>query len=186
MTAPRVEIHDQDVTAALNRLLAIGEEPAPALDAIGRVLKTHLQLEFQTGTDPYGNRWAPLKVRHGQPLRDKGHLMISIDYRVDGDGVEIGTNLSYAPVHQFGAVIEPKPGKFWQTQHTSVGKRGPRQFTVTQPAKLVFLGPDGRLIFAKKITIPARKIFPLEGLPAAWSADALDAVGDVLRRAWSK
>ncbi len=165
MAAHRVEIHDQDVTAALNRLLAIGEEPAPALDAIGRVLKTHLQLEFQTGTDPYGNRWAPLKVRHGQPLRDKGHLMSSIDYRVDGDGVEIGTNLSYAPVHQFGAVIEAK------------NARALRFFVEGRP---VFVGRG------HKITIPARKIFPLEGLPAAWSADALDAVGDALRRAWNK
>lgn len=185
MAQVKIDIDDRAVTEAFNRLLAIGEDPRQALDPVGRVLKTKTQLGFATGTDPYGRQWAPLKARQGQPLRDKGHFMNSIDYQVEGDSVVVGTNLSYAATHQFSAVIEPKPGKFWQTQHTSVGKRGPRQFTVTQPAKLAFM-VNGKLVFANKVTIPAREIFPLEGLPQDWSDDALQAIRDVIDRAWSK
>ena len=159
----KIEIQDRDVTEAFNRLLAMGENPAPALDAIGRLLKSKLQLGFITSTDPYGRPWAPLKTRQGLPLRDKGHLMNSIDYRVEGASVEVGTNLPYAPTHQFGAVIEAK------------GAKALRFFVNGKP---VFVGRG------HKITIPAREMFPTEGLPPDWAADSLDVIGEVLRRAW--
>lgn len=36
----KIEIADQQVTAAFNRLLAAGERPGEWLDAVGRILKT--------------------------------------------------------------------------------------------------------------------------------------------------
>jgi len=158
----RIEVQDAPVREALSRLVAMGENPAPALHAIGRLFKEKTQRGFQTSTDPYGRPWAPLKVRSGQPLLDKGHLLNSIDYQVEGNSVEIGTNNPHALTHQKGATIVPtKPG-----------------------GVLVFPGPDGKLIFAKKVTIPARMIFPTDGLPEDWSAEALDAIGDAMRATW--
>jgi len=160
MTFPRIDIDDGDVVEALNRLLALGEDLSPALSAVGRVLKARIQEGFQSGTDPYGLPWAPLKFRSGQPLLDRGHLMASVDYQVERDSVEIGTNRAYAPVHQFGATIEARG-------------RALRFFV------------EGRPVFVKRVTVPARPMFPLEGLPEDWETDALEAIGEVVRDTWS-
>jgi len=162
MTVPRIEVDDRDVVQALNRLIEIGETPAPALDAIGRVLQTNIQLGFQTSTAPDGTAWEPLKIRQGQPLRDKGHLMGSIDYQVEGNSVVVGTNRAYAPVHQFGATIEAKAGKVLR-------------FFV-----------EGRPVFVKRVTIPARPFLPEERLPEDWGTDSLEAIRGVVRGAWSR
>jgi len=75
MINPSVEIDSTAVLAAFNRRSALASDPRAGLDAVGRVLKIKAQLGFESGTDPYGKPWAPLKSRSGQPLRDKGDLM---------------------------------------------------------------------------------------------------------------
>lgn len=93
----------------------------PMLDEIGGTIITQTQLRFQAGgPSPDGIPWKPLSAatirsrRKGkgdtskiQPLRDIGTLMNSIgkgsNKRIDGNSVWIGTNVAYAPVHQFGA-----------------------------------------------------------------------------------
>jgi phage gpG-like protein len=165
MTAPLIVIDDTEVNAAFRRLHDLGSDPREALDAVGRVVKSKAQLGFHNGTDPYGRPWAPLKSRAGQPLRDKGHLMNSFDYRVEGNSVVIGTNLSYARVHQDGATIRPKGG----------GAKDRLRFLV-----------NGRAVFAKEVTIPPREMLPLSGLPADWSEDIVDALLGAIRRRWNK
>jgi phage gpG-like protein len=162
MTVPKIEVDDRAVVEALNRLISIGEDPHAALSAVGRVLKARIQDGFITGTSPDGRPWAPLKSRAGQPLVNRGRLRNSIDYRVEGNSVEVGTNLSYAPVHQFGAKIEAKAG-------------GVLRFYV-----------EGRPVFVKRVTIPARPMFPTEGLPEEWGIDAEQAIADVIRRRWER
>jgi phage gpG-like protein len=149
-----VEINDSAVLAAFNRLLRMGEQPAPWLNAVGRVLKTRVQMGFHTGTDPYGRPWKPLTSRQGQPLRNSGRLMNSVTYQVEGTSVVIGTNVKYAPTHQFGATIVPK-----------------------QKPSLKFM-VNGHWVSVKKVTIPARPMFPLNGLPAPWSDDIVAELGD--------
>lgn len=175
-----IEVNDRDVVAAFNRLLTAGQNPREMLDAVGLLLKRTVMNQFETSTDPYGTPWKPLKSREGgKPLVDRGNLKDSITYQVDGNMVTVGTNHPFAQVHQYGATIVPKPGKFWQTQHTSVGKRGSKSYTVTQPAKLAFM-VNGHLVFANKVTIPARPMFPLAGLPPDWSADIVAEVQSFL------
>lgn len=147
------------VVDAFNRLIELGENPGPGLEAIGRILKTRMQLGFKSGTDPQGRPWALLKVRSGQPLRDKGRLMNSIDYAVEGNAVEIGTNVAYALTHQKGATIEAKRA------------RALRFFVAGKP------------VFVRKVTIPPRPLVPEGSLPAAWAEDAVAAVQEVIERA---
>jgi len=154
----KIEVDNSEVLKRFNDLIAMGEDPAPALNAVGRVLKTRIQDGFITGTAPDGRPWAPLKSRAGQPLVDKGHLKNSIDYRVEGNSVVVGTNLPYAPVHQFGAKIEAKSGKVLR-------------FYV-----------EGRPVFVKRVTIPERPFMPEDRLPADWGTDVIDAIADVIRR----
>ncbi len=163
MIKPVVQIRSAEVTAAFQRLQELARNPHEALDAVGRVLKTKTQLGFHNATDPYGRPWAALKSRAGQPLRDKGHLMNSFDYRVEGNAVEFGTNNPSAPVHQHGATIRPKdsaPG-----------------------ARLRFL-VNGRAVFAREVKIPPRQMLPLNGLPADWAEDIVDKLVDVINRKW--
>jgi phage virion morphogenesis protein len=147
VTVARVEIRDQGVAELLERLVDAGENPEPWLAVIGRVLKSDIQLGFRTGTDPYGRAWAPLRSRSGQILVDRGHLMNSIDFDVEGSDVIVGTNKLYAGTHQFGAVIRPRQ------------------------AKALHFFVNGRPVFARKVTIPARPFLPWEGLPEPWAAD---------------
>lgn len=46
----KTEIHDQEVQDAYERLIELGEEPDALLRAIGRQMKTNVQLGFTTGT----------------------------------------------------------------------------------------------------------------------------------------
>lgn len=157
----KIEVEDRGVTDALNRLLAAGQDLDPILAALGRKLKENIQDGFQSGTAPDGRPWAPLKVRKGQPLIDRGGrggLLGSIDYSIEGNSVVVGTNKPYAPVHQFGAKIEAKSGKVLR-------------FFV-----------EGRPVFVKRVTIPARPFLPEERLPHDWETDCLDAIANVIRR----
>lgn len=162
---PVVHINSTEVDAAFRHLQDLARDPREALDAVGRVVKSKVQLGFHNSTDPYGQPWAPLKTRAGAPLRDKGHLMNSFDYRVEGNSVVIGTNLSYARVHQDGATIRPKGG----------GAKDRLRFLV-----------NGRPVFAKEVTIPPREMLPLNGLPQDWSDDIAGAMVDVIRRRWRR
>lgn len=165
---------DGGLKAKLAKLEAVASAKGELLAVVGATVLTKVQMGFRTGTDPWGNKWKPIKWRAprmakgklskagkaqaeanaagtpGQPLRDTGALNRSITMRVDNDGVTIGTNLKYARVHQFGATIKPKSAK-----------------------RLLFSGPSGQPIFAKQVTIPARPYLPLTAagktvLPPAW------------------
>lgn len=153
------QVDDKRALAKLRAMLATTQDMQPVFATVGRVLVNRIRLGFKLGIDPWGAPWAALKIRKGQPLRDTGLLQRSIVSRPDASGVTVGTNKLQARVHQFGATITPK--------------KAPR---------LVFPGPGGRLIFAKKVTIPARPFLPLKkgttvvALPPEWSADVTRAL----------
>jgi phage gpG-like protein len=155
-----VQVTDAGASRKLQELIDRGADLTPVYGTIGRVLVNRIRLGFKMGTSPYGNAWAKLKIRRGEPLRDTGRLQRSITARADASGVVIGTNLKQAPVHQFGATINAQPGR-----------------------RLVFPGPGGRLIFAKRVTIPARPFMPLVSrnkveLPPDWALSASRALRD--------
>lgn len=156
--------------AKIKALQASAGNMEPVFATVGRVIKARIQLCFKLGISPFGSPWAALKIRKGQPLRDTGLLQRSITYKPDQTGVTIGTNqMPRAAVHQFGAVIKPKNAKH-----------------------LVFPGPGGRMIFAKKVTIPARPFMPLTKgsdtvvLPSEWSKAVTNALRQYFRAAATK
>jgi phage virion morphogenesis protein len=103
-----VEVVSRDIAGAILRIrdrLAKGVE---AYEGIGASLKDNIRLGFVDSTSPYGEKWLPLKHRVGQPLVDTGRLRDSITYRASNDGVEVGTNVVYAAIHQFGGMAGRK------------------------------------------------------------------------------
>lgn len=162
----KFEVIDKEVREAFARLKASGDDMTPALNVVGRTIRDRVRLGFKFSKSPYGEAWAPLRIRKGKPLVNSGRFRSSIDFRVGGDGaseyVDVGTNFgplpggkSIAAVHQFGATIVPKQAKF-----------------------LRFMGANGYI--TKKVVIPARPFLPIVGddlvMPDAWSTAVIKAL----------
>lgn len=148
-----VDVQSGEVTELLAQLKERTQNTKPAMEAVGRYLLYRIQMGFRTSRDPWGEAWKPPKFRFGQPLRDTGRLRNSISYQAADEEVTVGTNLKYAAVHQFGAVITPKNKK-----------------------RLVF-EVRGIKIFARKVTIPARPFMPIgKPLPESWEQGVKDTI----------
>ena len=101
----RIEIDDGEVSAALDALIAKGGDLTPAMDEIGGAIVASTQLRFERGEDPDGNPWKPsirALATGGKTLLDTGRLVSSIEHAAGPDYVDIGTNVIYAAIHQFG------------------------------------------------------------------------------------
>ena len=111
----------------------------------------------RTSTPKRGRESAAFgKFRAGKKiLTDSGRLQNSITYKSRGRSLVIGTNLIYARIHQKGGVIKAKPGK----------------------ALRIPLG-DGRVIFRKQVTIPARPFLLIKPKDPAAIGEALSAYTD--------
>jgi phage gpG-like protein len=89
---------------------------------------------------------------------------------VTDDYVEVGTNVKYGFVHQYGMTITAKPG---QPGQNSIGPRkGAKAMKFTTPFGVVY---------AKKVVIPARPFLPLKAggelsLPQAWETMLVKAL----------
>jgi len=70
-----VEVHDQDVLAAFNRLAAANADLSPALRLIGETLKESTKRRFETSTGPDGQRWpANSQATYEALARKKGEF----------------------------------------------------------------------------------------------------------------
>ena len=100
-----IEIDDKRAHASIGRLLDTLANPRPALDEIGARLVASTLERFRSESAPDGTPWQRslrALVQGGQTLQDTGRLRDSIQHVVRGDGVDIGSNLVYAAIHQFG------------------------------------------------------------------------------------
>ncbi len=167
----KIQINDRRVRAWIDAAVQTVGNTHDVLDTIGNVVANEVRQSFIRGESPYHEPWAPLKLRAGQPLRDTGRLMNSITYQVWAGYVEVGTNVCYAPVHQFGATIKARPG---QPGRNRCGRRKGVPF-------LVFQGADRKPIFARQVTIPARPFLPdTRGFPATMRRKVITALSDMM------
>ncbi len=133
----KYEIDDAEVKALLTQLGERARDLSSPMKLIGEQVLFSVQQNFAEGGRP--DRWIPSKraiVQGGQTLVNTGRLLQSLTYRSSSDQAEVGTNVIYAAIHQFGGII---PG-------------GP---IVPRRAKsLRWIGPDGKPRFAKKVQRP--------------------------------
>jgi len=109
---------------------------------------------FDKSRDPYGKKWADLKLRDGRPLEDNGHMKGSwFKKYAHRGGFLVANAKSYAVIHQTGS-----------------GIYGPKkQPIVPKKAKALRLGKYG---FAKSVKgTVARPMVPYrKRLPKKWLA----------------
>ena len=100
----QIEWDTSQVNQLLNKL--VDPDLRDPLDAAGLYLVGSIQQRFSEGVSPSGERWAK-----GSHLTKDGHLKSSMTYHVSNGEVEVGTNVIYAAIHNFGGVIKAKNGK---------------------------------------------------------------------------
>lgn len=107
-----IEIHSRPVLDAFNRLIALGSDLHPVMDAIGNEMVSRTSARFETKTDPSGAPWAqwkPSTVKSypkdgNKKLLDRYNDMLgSLSHQVDSDSsVRIGFGQPYAKWHELG------------------------------------------------------------------------------------
>lgn len=163
-----------ELAAVLARINAALSDLQPAMEIGARLWLNRIQLGFRAGRDPWGNRWAPLRQRRGQPLRDTGRLQRSFTTRSDATGFSIGTNTCYAIAHQFGATVraDQPAGRVSLCGYVTKGSPFLRWRT-----------RDGKWHAAKQVTIPRRAMLPItEGGTLALPQDWVDDLAQTLER----
>lgn len=106
-----LKVSSDSISSAFSKLTQRTSDPRPALRSVGEFLLLRTQERFDSEVDPEGKSWAPLAAstlrskRNRKILTESTALRRSIVYRVSDAGVEIGTNIDYASIHQFGGAI---------------------------------------------------------------------------------
>ncbi len=111
----------EQIQQMLSRLQKGLSDLTPVMKEIGEELLANWQLRWKQEKNPYGEEWKPLapstlvRRRKGkgsgpaaQILRDTGRLQNSFVPVASRDSVCIGTNVFYAPFHQFGTRYIPQ------------------------------------------------------------------------------
>lgn len=97
-----------DDLVAQNALQSIEKFNAYSMfDEIGQYLTSEATQRFKDSVDPEGNTWEiseRAKTEGGKTLVDFAHLRDSLTHfaYIDGTGVEQGSDMIYAAIHQFG------------------------------------------------------------------------------------
>lgn len=121
----RVELDGGDAAIArLSAIVAGLDHAQPLFAEIGAYLVAATEHRFETGIDPEGNPWPPsLRViaHGGKTMIESTRLLRSLTFNAWDSGVEAGTNVIYAAIHQFGGDIVV-PART-QTLHFKIDKR---------------------------------------------------------------
>lgn len=110
-----IQADSSPIEAVLKQLGNFESLKNQLFDEIGAGLVDSVQHRFLTSTDVDGNPWKiswRARMQGGETLRDTGRLMNSYTHNVLSNGVEVGTDVAYAPHLHYGATILPKNGQY--------------------------------------------------------------------------
>ena len=110
-----IQANSSPIEAVLKQLGSFDSLKAQLFDEIGAGLVNSIQHRFLTGTGVDGNPWKiswRARMQGGETLRDTGRLMNSYTHNVLSSGVDVGTDVAYAPHLHYGATILPKNGQY--------------------------------------------------------------------------
>jgi hypothetical protein len=106
------------------------------------------------GVDPYGKRYAPLKIRSGQPLRNTGAMKSSWFHKnVSSTGFSVENARAYAIFHQEG---------------TGIYGKSKRRIKAKNGKALRVPAAGGAMFFRSVKGTPRRMMVPDHGIPKRW------------------
>lgn len=155
-----VSIDDARVRSALMGMIALGQDPAPAMRDLAAYGEASTRERFDTETGPDGKPWKKslrAQISGGKTLTASGHLGDSISSDAGRDWAAWGANRIYAAIQQFGGTIKPKAS-----------------------GTLRFRLANGAFVSAKAVTLPAR---PYLGVNADDEAEMLRLIEARIRGA---
>ncbi len=126
----------ENALQALSKKLS-GTHMQQTMQTVGEIVKFDIEENFENESSSFGVMWKK-SHRAGKTLSDSGRLNSSFSINATVSRVEVGTNLEYAPIHQFGGIIKAKTDK---------GLR----FKV-----------NGKFARKQSVTIPARPFLPID------------------------
>lgn len=154
-----------DADAALKQLAAIAgraRDKRGMFEVIGASLVTSTQQRFEKGIAPDGSPWPPslrARTQGGKTLLHTGRLMRSVTYQASDAGVEVGSNVVYAAIHQLGGEIRQKARTgtvtFKRSKRTGKLLPGFRKQSKSTESRDVSIG-------ARVISMPARPFLGLD------------------------
>lgn len=149
------------VEARLAGLVRQFGDLTPLMDEIGMGLVTSTQFRFEDEQGPDGSKWKPsIRAREtgGKTLTDDGFLK-QITHNASATSVVVGSNLTYAAIHQFGfdGSISVPAHKRTITQAFGLKLKASKQVSVRA--------------FDRNLNLPAR---PFLGLSVEDEADILE------------
>ncbi len=110
------------VAKELQNLIRKAGSMAPAWKAMGQALELSTDKRFESETGPDGKKWKALKKatlkkkeRKGKPLKillQDNMLRFTIDSKVDGNTLLIGSPQKYGAIHQLGGPAGRKDRRF--------------------------------------------------------------------------
>lgn len=108
-----ISIQGQEALERKLNLLTDALDTRTILDEAGAILFQRIRKRFLDQEDPDGQAWIPSKASRkrsgGGTLYDTGRLFRSLQLYADGENTRaIGTNVPYAPIHNFGQGRMPR------------------------------------------------------------------------------
>lgn len=97
--------NEKELIHALSQLAQHVKYNVPLMRTIAGTMQSAVDQNFEAGGRP---AWLGVKSRpDGKPLIDSGALRNSIHSSWDNNEAQVGTNLKYAAIHQFGGKTSP-------------------------------------------------------------------------------
>ncbi|MGQ0287127.1 phage virion morphogenesis protein [Pasteurellaceae bacterium 22721_9_1] len=108
----KITLNDTQAAQSLQQIANQLKHPRKLYGVLGETLKKIHTERFKLEVDPDGKKWQPLapktlvaKAKRGKSrkiLRQDGNLADRLAYNFDDRGVEFGSEMPYARLHQFG------------------------------------------------------------------------------------
>jgi phage virion morphogenesis protein len=115
-----IAVQNDEITGVLQRLQARLHDLTPVMRSISGIMLDAVEENFAQEGRP---RWKPsisATKRGGKTLQKSGRLAASISRRWSANTAQVGTNVVYAAIHQFGGKTKPhvikaknKQALFW-------------------------------------------------------------------------
>jgi phage virion morphogenesis protein len=137
MTGASVTI-ENTASPTIARIISVADDPSVIMRNIAGYVLFSTQMRFESETGPDGKKWAPLSPRTAKArvrgrqrgtahiLRQSNRLYQSLTAASDATTAQVGTNVEYAAIHQFGGDIEIPERQQRLTFKKIRGKRGVR------------------------------------------------------------